>query len=435
LLSKCITRYKEMPTERMVREHSDWTNDFEKNYQEILKHRESGEFVAADFALDVDHLKVRYNEQILLKLGKSVYKENWNGKGFDDLEEANKTLRKTISEIDGIKVSKVYREGSLAGSAPIARDRYFEIKSNPELARGVHVGFQEFDRITNGLRPAELILIGGESGAGKSALAMNMALNAWRGSNPYPEDLDWVDKREYATDGVDVMYFTLEMPFDPLERRIDANLAGVPLNGIRDGTLSEEEEKRFVAATTFREHYNKSFYIVDIPRGCTVAQIEAKYLELLYEFTPQLVVVDYISLMKIMDASGSESDWLNIGKLAELLHEFCRTYAIPCITPVQLNRPSKGQNGSGPPPPDQHRVGRSIMLPQNCNIMINIHSRADEHLKPDMNINIAKMRDGMAGSFILHKRLEYMRIYDAIPGWMPHTYEVNDGYNDEEGTD
>jgi hypothetical protein len=73
------------------------------------------------------------------------------------------------------------------------------------------------------------------------------------------------------------------------------------------------------------------------------------------------------------------------------------------------------------------------MLTQNSNILINIKTRKDEHLKPDMHIQIAKMRDGEQGAFILHKRLDMMRIYDDVPGWTPEEYNVLDGYeaNDE----
>ncbi len=421
ILLECINNYKEVPTFRMVHEHPKWKDEYESMYQNMLTIQNEPEFDQNDLMLDLDYLKNRYNAKVLIKLGKSVFKENWDGKQFVNLEEANKSIRKTVSEIDLLRSNKVYREGFLAGSAKDARSNYVKVRENPDIAKGVCIGLREFDRITNGLRPAELVLIGGESSAGKSALAMNMAINAWRGSNRYPDNMEWVNEQNYEKDGINVVYFTLEMPYDPLERRINANLAGVSLNGIRDGTLTPEEEERFNAATKFQELYDKHFYIVDIPRGCTVNQIEAKYLELLYDFTPQLVVVDYITLMKI-GHEASESDWLTIGKLAELLHEFCRTYSIPCITPVQLTRPPKSIGPQQSTMPDQHRAGRSIMLPQNCNIMINIHSRADEYLRPDMEVNIAKMRDGERGSFVLHKRLDMMRIYDDVPGWTPLTY-------------
>jgi hypothetical protein len=106
---------------------------------------------------------------------------------------------------------------------------------------------------------------------------------------------------------------------------------------------------------------------------------------------------------------------------------------VSVISPVQLNRPN-GKNGFDSPPPDQHRVGRSIMLTQNTNILLNIETRKDEDLRPDMIIRIAKMRDGEKGGFVLHKRLDIMRLYDDVPGWTPEEYnDDKDGY--EEGNE
>lgn len=415
ILLSCIEKYKEIPTLRILQSHDNW----ESALEEIFNNIQLIKVEPAEFLLDRDKLIDRYNTQLLLKLGKEVYKDNRDGKQFADLDLANKSLRTTVAEIERLRISKVYKKALLRDTAQQSRDKYFEIKSNPQLARGLHVGLREFDRITNGLRPAELILVGGESNAGKSALVMNMALNAWRGSNPYPDNMEWVKKGHYDGDGAHVMYFSLEMPHDPLRRRIDACLAGVPLNGIRDGNLSAEEEERFVAATTFQENYDKEFEIIDIPRGCTPAQVESLYLENITKFEPDLIIVDYITLMK--SEYDDEADWLNVGHLSAQLHEFCRAYSVPCVTPVQLNRP-QGQNGKRLPP-DQHRTGRSAMIPQNANIQINIYTRGDEDQRPDMEIHIAKMRDGEKGAFVLHKRLDIMRLYDDVPGWTPEMYK------------
>jgi replicative DNA helicase len=421
LAKQCVKQYNETPTKRMLENEEEWDDSLTELFQSSIDFKDSEGFNKADFALDYEELKIRFNKQSILTMGKEIFKINWDGTDFKDLGEANKTIKQTIGVIDTIYANRVFKEGSLSETADEARERYQQIKDNPSLARGIHVGLREFDRITNGLQPSELLLIGGESSAGKSALAMNMAINAWKGSNHFP-DSDEFSLDHLATDGVNVMYFTIEMPWDPLRRRVDACIAGVPLYGIRDGTLSYEEEVKFDIALEFQKRYTKEFQIIDIPRGCTINQIEAKYIELLYDFTPELIVVDYISLMKI--GQDTSSDWLNIGKLAELLHEFCRTYDIPCITPVQLNRPKQSGASSDIQPPDQHRVGRSIMLPQNCNIMLNINSRPDEDTRSDLEINIAKMRDGEKGAFTLWKRFDIMRVYnDAPEGWRPESYD------------
>ena len=411
-VSECVRKYNEVPTMGMLQRCDTWDDNFTSIFTEAQEIRDSDDFEQANFLLDLEDLKERYKKNTILKVGKTVFKENWTGKEFKDLKEAAKCIRKVAGELDQLEANNTYREGTVAETAAEAKDEYIRRKENPEIARGILTGIRELDRITNGLQPAELVLIGGESAAGKSTLAMNMAINAWLGSNTVPNPNEPI--REFTADGANVMYFTVEMPFHPFRRRYDACTAEVPLYGLRDGTLNQQEESKYFTSLEFQEIYPKQFHITDIPRGCTVGQIEAKYLELMYEFVPELVVVDYIGLMKVQT---DESDWLNLGRLAEMLHEFCRTYNIPCISPVQLNRPKPG---SGEVLPDQHRVGRSSMLPQNCNVMLNIQTRPDEDTRSDMVINIAKMRDGETGAFTLYKRFDMMKLYnDPQEDWQP----------------
>jgi replicative DNA helicase len=398
-----------------------WDDDMAQLYAEALK----VQIDTKEFPADLEKLKLRYNGQLLLKFGKSVFQENYDGKGFKDIDEANAAIKQLATGIDSIYKNKVFKEGALSETASDAWSSYKQVKENPSSAKGIHLGFREFDRITNGIQKSELMLIGGESSSGKSALCMNMAINAWLGSNKVPESASDMPT-EFAEDGRNVLFFSIEMPYEPMRRRCDACIAGVPLYGIRDGTLTLEEEDKFKTALKFQKKYPKQFHILDIPRGCTMSMIESKFIDKCHEYNPDLIVIDYISLMTPDKEQGS--DWLNLGRLAEQMHEFCRTYEVAVISPVQLNRPPKhnGKNGFDPPPPDQHRVGRSIMLTQNANILLNIETRKDEELKPDMIIRIAKMRDGEKGGFVLHKRLDIMRLYDDVPGWTPEEYNSDD---------
>jgi replicative DNA helicase len=427
----CFKRYKEIPTVSVIKSFGGekWEDSFGEIYSDVLKL----DIDPREFPVDLEKLKTRYNGQILLQFGKEVFQENWDGKSFEDLRKANAALKKVSSSIDAIHRHKIFKEGSLSETAGEALGDYQRIKENPELARGIHLGFREFDRITNGIQTSELLLIGGESSAGKSALAMNMGLNAWRGSNEIPESI-YDMPTSFVNDGANILLFSIEMPYIPMRRRCDACIAGIPLYGIRDGTLTEDEEKRFRAALEFQKNYSKQFHILDIPRNCTMSMIESKFIDKCHEYHPDLIIVDYISLMTPDKEQGS--DWLNLGRLAEQMHEFCRTYEVSVISPVQLNRPkgANGKNGGGfdPPPPDQHRVGRSIMLTQNSNILLNIETRKDEETRPDMIIKIAKMRDGEKGAFVLHKRLDIMRVYDDIPGWEPQLYEESEGEEGDE---
>lgn len=424
----CFEKFREIPTPKVMEDQGSgiWNEDLSNLYKEIIL----TSYDAKEFPADLEKIKIRYNTDLLLRLGQDVFQSNWNGEQFKNLEEANKNIRRLVGNIDGIYGNKIFKEGSLAETAEEAWNNYKTVRDNPESVKGIHLGLREFDKITNGLQPAELMLIGGESSSGKSALCMQMALNAWRGNNIVPDTITKAKEMEFDNSGANVLFFTIEMPYNNLRRRIDCSLAGVSLYSLRDGKLSEEETEKFKSGLVFQRRFGKHFHVVDVPRGCTMAQIESKYIEKCFEYQPDLVIIDYISLMTPDRDEGS--DWLNLGRLAEQMHEFCRTYNVAVISPVQLNRPSKQKDGSDAPSPDQHRVGRSIMLAQNANILLNIRTRKDEHLRPDMEINIGKLRDGEKGAFILHKRLDLMQIFDDVPGWTPQEYNVMDGYENYE---
>lgn len=420
ILITCFSKFREIPTEKVMEEQSPkiWEEcELTNIYSELSLELDSREFPS-----DVEKLKERYNAQLLQSFGRSIFKDNWNGQSFENLKDANLAVKKLTVALSGIYGKKIFKEGSLSETVDDAWNRYRQIKNNPDLAKGIHLGFREFDRITNGLQKSELMLVGGESSAGKSALTMNMAINAWLGKNKVPQLRS--EPISFDDSGANILYFSIEMPYDAMRRRVDANLAGISLYGIRDGKLTPEEEERLKASLKFQKAYSKQFRILDVPRGCTMSQIESKFVDICDEFIPDLVVIDYITLMTL-EADADGQDWLSIGKVAEQMHEFCRTYETRVITPVQLTRPAKNNGKDSTGPADQHRIGRSVMLSQNANIVLNIESRKDEETKPDMVVRIAKMRDGEKGAFVLNKALHMMRIYDDIPEWSPEVYKEN----------
>ena len=128
---------------------------------------------------------------------------------------------------------------------------------------GIKTGYAYLDKVTGGLRPGELFLIGGESGSGKSMLLMDLAIQIWMQSNK-------VGMTSNFKPGYDVMYFSLEMPLKPCRNRILARLSGAPTNMIRDAKLDEENVVNIKKALKFINKYPNTFEIVDMPRGATI---------------------------------------------------------------------------------------------------------------------------------------------------------------------
>src|SRR5713226_9837208 len=88
---------------------------------------------------------------------------------------------------------------------------------------GISTGFVEFDRMTSGLHPAEMIVIAARPSMGKTALAMNIA--------------EHVAIQEKLPVGV----FSLEMTAESLVLRMLCSRARVNLRNVRDGFLAERD--------------------------------------------------------------------------------------------------------------------------------------------------------------------------------------------------
>ena len=238
---------------------------------------------------------------------------------------------------------------------------------------------------------------------GKSILLQNIAVNAYLGKNdPLAPAESWDDS------GSNILYFSLEMPKDTMERRIDACTSGVYSNHIRDGFLSEDDEAKYFHGLDFQRKYLKEFHIVDMPRDVTSREIELKYLEVCDTgFKPDLIVIDYMGIMNPTDPVGI--DWQDLGKISAELHEFARVYEITVLTASQVNRTKDGQERY-----DTNRISRSGVIPTNANIILQIANRPDEELRTDMIIYIIKMRDGEKKHFGLSRNFAKMKVIDIV---------------------
>jgi replicative DNA helicase len=400
-------KFKEIPTANIIREYlgkNHSQKDLIENGMKLFDEVYKIETDPAEFSWYIEKLKDRYNHKVQRDCAHSVVKLI-KGNDSDRVDKINDVLRKSVMTIDSIHKKESYEEGSLSNSAKSRALKYKEVEANPEVARGILTGFAELDRISNGNHAGELMLIGGSTGTGKSVLMHNMAVNAYLGGlNP----LEDVPAGDIIT-GKNILYFSLEMPKASQERRIDACMAGVIANEIRDGRLSQEDKEKFLKVLKFQASYNREFHIIDMPRNVTAREIEVKYVEACdkYGIKFDQVYIDYLGLMKPNHVEAQ--DWLELGYVSAEVHEFARAYKISTVSAVQLNAPKDPNK----PSHSTDRIARSKMIPTNANVILQIANRGDdEHTKIDMPVYITKMRDGEKGSFILMKDFARMKVID-----------------------
>jgi replicative DNA helicase len=156
-----------------------------------------------------------------------------------------------------------------------AIDQLGMLNENPGSAIGLPTGFIELDRMTNGLQPAEMIVITGHPGIGKTKLAMN------------------IGEHVCLHVGKAVVVFSLGMTSRTLKSRLLCSRAKVSLQRLRKGFLSERDFPHLTAAAS--QLAQAKLHIDDTPRLSTAA-LPAKTRQLKSEYDIQLVMIDYFQL-------------------------------------------------------------------------------------------------------------------------------------------
>ncbi len=386
-----IKAYKDIPTLNVILDKLNNKNEaLRDNHINIWNQIEATNINDHEYKHYLEKIKNRYAASQIFDL-----KQSFNAfDGNNNIPLFVSKMNKTLQSIKRLNQVKAYDRKTLKEVLPLFKEEYRAKVSDPTFDRGMKTGYSMLDYLTDGLRDGELLLIGAETGSGKSMLLMNIAIQMWMQQNSMDMTSNWIE-------GHNVLYYTLEMPFKPCLNRLLARLAQVPSRKIRNATLNNEEIERLKKALRFIKNYPYEFEIVDIPRGATMEGLELIYEDVKINHDPKIIVIDYLSLMSYKETNLD--DWIKLGKIAEQMHEFARANNSIVLSAVQLNRvkPSKNSEENI----GLHRVGRSSLILQNANVAIQIETRQNEKDYIDMIYHILKNRDGALDKGRLIKNL------------------------------
>jgi len=389
--------YKNVPTNRILKEKAlaSKNETFIKYINDILDQLDKVQYDDTEYVHDLEKFKNRFSEQLLNKLRESLSNEINISKNVNEIQN-------TLQNIKGLDSVKAYNQSTLKEGLRDFKMRYRAKLENPNFGIGTLTGLSWLDFTLGGLRNGELMLIGGETGSGKSMLLMNMAINMWLQGNT-------IEMEQNFKEGCDVLYFSLEMPLEDCQDRMVSRLAMVPQKKIRDAKLDDEESSKMSEALKFIDRYPYDLEIVDVPRGATIETIELIFNDVcMRRRKPSVVVVDYLGLM---DYEGTETeDWLKYAKISEQLHEFGRVHDVVMLSAFQLNnigQPKPGETAIG-----LHRISRSKQIAHNANFVIQIEKRKNEQECTDVSLHLIKSRRTELGAFKLHKDLSCCAMID-----------------------
>lgn len=383
-----IKNYKSVPTRKVLLESHSSDEAFCQTINGVWDRIESTDSTVVEFKYDLEKLKKRFTNSKMQDL-----KSLLDSASYDDY---NKNIKIIQNELDKIKkvqtgTKGAYVQKTLRSYMPEFKEKFTAKVNNPELGKGIMTGYSFLDFVKNGMRPSEMLVIGAETGGGKSQMLNNMAVQMWMQQNTI-----FTNPSEY-TQGYNVMYFSLEMPYELCSYRTLACLAEVPTYGIRDAKLSPPDAIRLSKADKFIKNYPYEFEIIDIPRGTTVEDIERRFEDACNKYQPHIIVVDYLGLLE--DHSLQGDDWLKLGLIAGKLHEIARSCNVVMLTAVQLNRMPQKKNAKEEEESKigLHRIGRSSLVMHHASVAIQIETRRDERTYSDLKYHVIKNRDGELG--------------------------------------
>lgn len=242
---------------------------------------------------------------------------------------------------------------------------------------GVPTGFFEFDELTNGLHPGQMIVIAARPGVGKSTLALDFARSAAIGH------------------GQTTVIFSLEMGSLELTTRLLSAESGIPLQKLRQGKLDDERGDWTTLANTMGKINDAPLFIDDSP-NMALTEIRAKCRRLKQQHDLKMVVIDYLQLM----TSGKrvESRQQEVSEFSRSLKLLAKELEVPVIALSQLNRSSEQRNDKRPMVSDLRESGS---IEQDADMVLLIH-REDMYDKESPHageaiIMVAKHRNGPTG--------------------------------------
>ena len=381
--------YKETPTKRALLEKAGKNETFSAYVEKTYIKIENTKCDEREFRLNLEKIKKRYQDNMILRLKSSLDKETDFAKNFGSIQS-------TLLAIKEIDTQKIFAQHTLREGLDNFVDRFKSRRENPDLARGMNTGLTSLDFITNGLKSPSYVLCCGSSGAGKSTLLLSMAVNMFLNGNSIEND-------KFHGEGNSVIYYSLEIPYAECYDKLISYISQIPLRAIESTNLTEEQRDRLDKTLKFIKNYESEFLIVDIPKGATASQMEAIYSDFIERKNKSKVVcVDYLGIMDC-DNKEIDQDWLKQSAISEELYKFCRVNDLILLTGVQLNEsaPQKSENQMG-----VFRLARSKAIINPSTLCLMLETRPEEQSYPTIKVHIIKNRRGPKGDFTLRKSFE-----------------------------
>ncbi|MCB9747602.1 MAG: replicative DNA helicase [Candidatus Omnitrophica bacterium] len=326
----------------------------------------------------------------LIKNATQIITSSYDAK--EGVEDVVDNAERLIFEIADLKQKqKLVHIKDLVKNSIETLDKLYQRK---EHITGIPTTYTEFDNMTSGLQKSDLIILAGRPSMGKSAFAISIAERVG------------IDKNM----GVGV--FSLEMSKEQLVQRMLCSQAQVDAHKVRSGFLSPSDWPKLTAAAGRLSE--AKIYIDDTP-AISVLELRAKARRLKSNYDIQLIVLDYLQLMR--SSTKADSRQQEISEISRSLKALARELSVPVIALSQLSRAVESRQDHRPQLSDLRESGA---IEQDADVVVLL--MREEYYNPTeenrgvTDIILAKQRNGPVGTIKLLFRKEFMRFENLAHG-------------------
>ena len=268
----------------------------------------------------------------------------------------------------------------------ITFERLDELSKNRGQLRGVTTGLNKLDNMLSGLQKENLLILAARPSVGKSSFAINVG--------------------QYAAvmKKAGVAFFSLEMGREMVVDRMISGQGAIDNWKISTGNLEAEDFDKYGSAAG--ELAEAAIYIDDTP-GISVLEMRTKARRLMLEHRVDLIVVDYLQLIR---APKAESRVQEVSEISMGLKNLARELKVPVLAVSQLSRAVEQRGGDKKPQLSDLRDSGSIE--QDADVVMFLY-RPNEEDRSTYKLIIAKHRNGPTGEIDLFFRPEITKFFEV----------------------
>ena len=334
---------------------------------------------SANSSYYIDIIKRRAHLRRLIETAELIAED-----GFDTASDLDEVMDKAEREI--LNVTRSRRATDFKSSRDVVSNvmqELMKLRSMEGHITGVKTGYTDLDRVTNGFQRGDLIILAARPAMGKTAFALNLALNA-----------------SFYNSGA-IAIFSLEMPAEALMKRILSAKSAVESSKLRSGNIRDDEFNKLNEAAN---ELMATKLFVDDSSNVKISEVFSKCRKLRSEHGLDLVVIDYLQLISGSGRSSGDNRQQEISEISRSLKGLAREMECPVIALSQLSRSVETRPDKHPMLSDLRESGA---IEQDADIVMFLYR--DEYYNKDENsqedaettnttdVDIAKHRNGATG--------------------------------------